>query len=68
MRATDDGEVVQVLGDDGEATASKSGGTIVHERAVVVGHAEVVGATDLVEVVSEKRNGLRILEMGKGFV
>jgi len=50
--ATDDGQVVQVIGDDGETTATESGGTIVHERAVVVRHAKVVGALDLVEVVS----------------
>ena len=55
MGATDDGQVVQVIGDDGETTATESGGTIVHERAVVVRHAKVVGALDLVEVVSVKR-------------
>jgi len=50
--ATDDGEVVQVVGNDGETAASESGGTVMHERAVVVRHAEIVGALDLVEVVS----------------
>ena len=57
MGATNDGEVVQVLRHDGKAAAAESGGTVVHEGAVVVGHAEVAGARDLVEVVSGKGKG-----------
>ena len=53
MGSTNDGEVVQVFGDDGEWTSSESGGSVVHERAVIVRHAESGGSADFVEVVSE---------------
>jgi len=52
VRSADDGEVVQVLGDDGERAASEGGGSVVHQRTVIVRHAEVGGASHLVEVVS----------------
>lgn len=48
---TDDGEIVQVFGDDGEFSAAESGGSVVHEGAVIVRHTEVAGALHFVEIV-----------------
>jgi len=50
--ASNDGQVVQVLGHDGEFTAAESRGSVVHERAVVVGHAKVGSARNFVKVES----------------
>merc|ERR1719334_2475833 len=52
MRATNDSQVVQILGHDGEFTAAESRGSVVHERAVVVRHAKVGSARNFVEVES----------------
>merc|ERR1712168_1097974 len=52
MRASNDSEVVQILGHDGEFTATESRGSVVHERAVVVGHAKVGSARNFVKVES----------------
>lgn len=52
VRLSDNGEIIEVFRDHGEASSAESGGSVVHKGAVVVGHAEVVGAAHLVEVVS----------------
>merc|ERR1719334_209599 len=52
MRAANDSQVVQILGHDGKFTAAKSRGSVVHERAVVVGHAKVGSARNFVKVES----------------
>ena len=54
MRASNDSEVVQILGHNREFTTAKSRGSVVHERAVVVGHAKVGSARHFVEVESER--------------
>merc|ERR1719334_640858 len=52
MRAANDSQVVQILGHDGKFTTAKSRGSVVHERAVVVGHAKVGSARNFVKVES----------------
>ena len=55
MGSTDNGEVVQVFGDESESAAGAEGsGSVMHKRTVIVRHAKVGGTADLVEVVSEK--------------
>merc|ERR1719431_112345 len=49
--ATDGSQVVQIFSHHGETAAAKSGGSVVHKRAVIVFHAKVGSSSDFVEVM-----------------
>jgi len=49
--AADGAQVVQIFSHHRETTAAKSGGSVVHKRAVIVGHAKVGSTTGFVEVM-----------------
>lgn len=52
MRSTNDIKVVNVLWDDGIVVSAKSFSTVVHKRAIIIGHAKVRCARLLIEVKS----------------
>jgi len=52
VRLSDNGEIIEVMGDHGERSSTESRGSVVHKGAVVVRHAKVGGPAHLVKVVS----------------